>query len=152
MTENKFVMRFAGEGDLDEIYKIEVELFEKPFSLQSFNHEFRVSFSTFIVVEHLSGIVAYAIAWKVHDEIHLNKIAVKKKFQKAGIGKAIIDFITESINPGYARVMLIEVREKDSGARRFYEKIGFKETGIRKSYYIDDNAVLMEREINSVKR
>ena len=41
----------------------------------------------------------------------------------------------------------LEVRETNLGARRFYERQGFKSVAIRKNYYSNgDNAILMVKE------
>jgi ribosomal-protein-alanine N-acetyltransferase len=141
------LIRPAAEYDIDDIYDIEIKSFNKPFTLENLKHEFRVAFSDFIVGEYHKKVAAYAIVWKVHDEIHLNKIAVSEEFRRTGIGKSIVEYIMKNVNPGYARIILIEVKEKDFGARDFYKKLNFIETGFRKDYYIDDNAVLMERKI-----
>ena len=46
------------------------------------------------------------------------------------------------------RIML-EVREGNKAARRFYEKCGFTEDGIRKNYYENpqENAILMSKNL-----
>ncbi len=143
----KITIRPASDPDIAAIYDIEVKSFERPYTLENLRHEFRVKFSDFIVAEHGNRIAAYAVVWKVHDEIHLNKIAVAEEFRLKGIGKALVEYIINNVNPGYAKIILIEVRERDTGARNFYKKLNFRESGLRRDYYIDDNAVLMEREI-----
>lgn len=143
----KTIIRPAADRDIEEIYNIELKSFDKPFTLENLKHEFSVRFSDFFVVEIENKVTAYAIVWKVHDEIHLNKIAVSEEYRKTGIGREVVDYIIRNVNPGYAKVILIEVRERDTGTRSFYKKLKFTETGFRRDYYIDDNAVLMERKI-----
>ena len=41
-----------------------------------------------------------------------------------------------------------QMRDVQSVLHPYTNLMKFRETGIRKDYYIDDNAVLMEREIN----
>ncbi len=140
----EYSIRKAGDDDIEDVYKIEQESFPNPLSYEGLAHEFRISFSTIIIAEYMGDIVAFAIIWKVHDEIHLNKIAVKNEFRRMGIGKALVSCIIKTINPENAKGILIEVREKDEGAVSFYKSLGFRVTGVRKKYYIHDNAVLME--------
>ena len=146
MMEN-ILIRTATERDIEAIYDIEIKSFNKPFTLENLRHEFRIAFSIFIAAEIENRVEAYAIVWKVHDEIHLNKIAVSREYRNRGIGRALVEYIINNVNPGYAKIMLIEVKERDTGARNFYKKLNFTETGFRRDYYIDDNAVLMERKI-----
>ena len=147
MIEN-ILIRPATERDIEAIYDIEIKSFNKPFTLENLRHEFRIAFSIFIAAEIENRVEAYAIVWKVHDEIHLNKIAVSGEYRNRGIGRALVEYIINNVNPGYAKIMLIEVKERDTDARTFYKKLNFTETGSRSDYYIDDNAVLMERKID----
>ncbi len=143
----EYIIRFATEEDTDDIYKIEVASFDKPYTRDSLFQEFEISFSRFIVSVLSGEIIAYTIVWEIHDELQLNKIAVKKEYRRKGIGKSLIDFIMrEGIKKNH-KIIYIEVREKDHGARSFYKELGFIESGIRNSYYTDDNAVLMEKQL-----
>ena len=45
------------------------------------------------------------------------------------------------------KTIMLEVREKNTSARQFYNKLGFIEKSIRYNYYPDDNAILIEKEI-----
>ena len=44
-------------------------------------------------------------------------------------------------------IVHLEVREGNGTARRLYERLGFKEDGLRRDYYTDptENAVLMTK-------
>ena len=138
MMEN-ILIRTATERDIEAIYDIEIKSFNKPFTLENLRHEFRIAFSFFIVAELENRVEAYAIVWKVHDEIHLNKIAVSAEYRNRGVGRALVEYIINNVNPCYAKIILIEVKERDTGARNFYKKLNFAETGFRRDYYIDDN-------------
>lgn len=43
--------------------------------------------------------------------------------------------------------MTLEVREKNMDARLFYANNGFEVTGKVEGYYLDDNAIVMEKDI-----
>lgn len=75
------------------------------------------------------------------DIIDLLNIIVKPKYQNQGIGSVLLKYI---INNQDKKIML-EVRSKNINAIKLYQKYDFKIINIRKNYYKDDDAIIMER-------
>ncbi|MBN2040112.1 MAG: ribosomal protein S18-alanine N-acetyltransferase [Spirochaetes bacterium] len=142
-----YSLRKAGIDDIEQIYMIEQESFKNPWSMSGFYNEFDVSLSDIIVAEYGKDIIGFAIAWFVGEEIQLHKIAVSGDFRKRGIAMSFINYYIRKYGRAGAKVMFLEVREKNVGARAFYRKLGFQETGIRKNYYPDDHAVLIRKDL-----
>jgi [ribosomal protein S18]-alanine N-acetyltransferase len=142
-----FVIRGARPADIESIYLIETESFSNPWTLDNYTSEFAIPFSYMMVAERDGNIEGFALVWFVNDETHLNKIAVKSEFRRSGVAGAILDhIISKSVNEG-KKVIFLEVREKNTAARNMYSKFGFIENGLRKNYYPDDNAVLIEKRL-----
>ena len=76
------------------------------------------------------------------DIIDLLNIIVKPEFQNQGIGSVILKYIID--NKQDKKIML-EVRSKNINAIKLYQKYDFKIINIRKNYYKDDDAIIMER-------
>lgn len=76
------------------------------------------------------------------DIIDLLNIIVKPKYQNQGIGSALLKYIID--NKQDKKIML-EVRSKNINAIKLYKKYDFKIINIRKNYYKDDDAIIMER-------
>ena len=76
------------------------------------------------------------------DIIDLLNIIVKPKYQNQGIGSVLIKYIID--NKQDKKIML-EVRSKNINAIKLYQKYDFKIINIRKNYYKDDDAIIMER-------
>lgn len=76
------------------------------------------------------------------DIIDLLNIIVKPEFQNQGIGSILLKYIID--NKQDKKIML-EVRSKNINAIKLYKKYDFKIINIRKNYYKDDNAIIMER-------
>lgn len=143
---DEFIIRKAGFSDLDQVCEIESESINS-WTYNQFAEELDRAFSKFIVAE-MSGIVAgYAVAWLVADELQLNSIAVKSSFRRKGVGRLLLEGLTATGGSDCISSILIEVRKKNSDAVNFYAAQGFHETGIRKKYYGDDDAILMEKKI-----
>ncbi|MFH0975213.1 MAG: ribosomal protein S18-alanine N-acetyltransferase [Spirochaetota bacterium] len=136
----------AEPGEIDSILKIEKESFKSSWSIEGLLSELSSPNSHFIVAELDGEIVGYALSWLVvGDEIHLLKLAVSSGFRKRGIARALVAHIINNFKA--ASVILLEVREKSIEARSFYKKLGFIENGMRKNYYPDDNAILIEKKL-----
>ena len=76
------------------------------------------------------------------DIIDLLNIIVKPEFQNQGIGSILQKYIID--NKEDKKIML-EVRSKNINAIKLYQKYDFKIINIRKNYYKDDDAIIMER-------
>lgn len=76
------------------------------------------------------------------DIIDLLNIIVKPEYQNQGIGSVLLKYIID--NKQDKKIML-EVRSKNINAIKLYQKYDFKIINIRKNYYKDDDAIIMER-------
>ena len=76
------------------------------------------------------------------DIIDLLNIIVKPEYRNHGIGSVLLKYIID--NKQDKKIML-EVRSKNINAIKLYQKYDFKIINIRKNYYKDDDAIIMER-------
>lgn len=76
------------------------------------------------------------------DIIDLLNIIVKPEYRNHGIGSVLLKYIID--NKQDKKIML-EVRSKNINAIQLYQKYDFKIINIRKNYYKDDDAIIMER-------
>ncbi|MDE1923375.1 MAG: GNAT family N-acetyltransferase [Gammaproteobacteria bacterium] len=91
--------------------------------------------STVVVARRDERLAAFALLHVGDTSAHLNLLAVGPEHRRQGLGLRMLDWLcltaTES---GVFRVDL-EVRYRNSGARAFYERAGFAETGRTPGYY-----------------
>ena len=138
------IIRRAQFTDIDSIFKIEKESINS-WSYDQFIQELSNEFSIFLAAVSENSIVGYAVAWRVADEVQINSISVKKIFRKQGIGSRLLAEIIKDIpDKVYSRAIL-DVRSRNIEAINFYAYNGFTKNGIRKNYYNDDDAILMEK-------
>ena len=76
------------------------------------------------------------------DIIDLLNIIVKPEYQNQGIGSVLLKYIIEIKQD---KKIMLEVRSKNINAIKLYQKYDFKIINIRKNYYKDDDAIIMER-------
>ncbi len=107
-----------------------------------------------VAVEPVSNAVAgFAVVAVVGLEAEIESVAVAGKLQRRGIGLQLMGEMNGILGKAGVTKVFLEVRESNSPARMLYEGLGFRTTGIRRSYYSDpkEDAVLMELELE-VKR
>jgi ribosomal-protein-alanine acetyltransferase len=95
--------------------------------------------------ERLAG---FAIMQFGEERAHLSLLAVRPDYQRQGLGRSMLEWLTESaLTAGIASVHL-ELRETNLAARRFYLEQGFAETARIPGYYRGaETAVRMQRGI-----
>lgn len=162
-----FQIRPMERRDIPVVHRIEVESFSLPWSQTAFYNELSDNqMAMYYVMEviesdlqgnafqvkditkepnSLNSIIGYVGAWIILDEAHITTIAVDQQFQGYGFGSHLIEhLISEALNVG-CKQMTLEVRVSNEKAIQLYKKHGFKEAGIRKKYYSDnqEDAIIM---------
>jgi ribosomal-protein-alanine N-acetyltransferase len=87
----------------------------------------------------------FAVARIAGDECELENIVVQESSRRSGYGRMLLHtIIASACVQGLTRILL-EVRESNQAARRFYENLGFELTG-RRSYYANptEDALMYE--------
>jgi len=75
------------------------------------------------------------------DCLEIERIYIRSKFQKKGLGKYLIDQAIEIAREQNKSSIWLGVWEKNDNAIRFYEKLGFVQTGAH-SFYMGDEEQL----------
>ena len=74
-----------------------------------------------------------------------NKASLKKDKRNFGIGSLLLEEIIRYSKIHNATSITLEVNEKNIAAIKLYKKYGFKQVGLRRKYYNnEDNAILMD--------
>ena len=133
--------------DLEQVVEIEKALFSDPWTKEGFFTFLTKENTMFFVVEEKEKILAYCSMQTVLDEGDILNVAVRSDRQKEGIGYFLVDSLLKMAEMIGIHIVHLEVREGNGTARRLYERLGFKEDGLRRDYYTDptENAVLMTK-------
>ena len=83
--------------------------------------------------------------WYVHDEAHIVMIGLSPGERRKGVGELLLISALKKARHKGSRIVTLEVRRSNEVARKLYRKYAFREVGIRKKYYADNNedAVIM---------
>ena len=138
--------RSASLDDLDAVYEIEYSSSAR-WTRVIFEKELNTAFSHFIIAKTENAIVGFIIAWNISGDIEIQNLAVHKNFRRRGIASKLIEHVISVLKDYHPHKILLEVRESNHSARAFYKALAFYETGRRKSYYDNEDALLMERKL-----
>ena len=140
------IIRRMTEADLDTITKLEQQLFNDPWSRNSFEYEVkRNPFSIPLVLEDKKTILGYSIVWKIYEEFHIANLAISLKYQGKKKGAYLLDQVLNLADE--SSYVLLEVRESNERAIRLYEKFGFKTIMKRYHYYRNGETALVMQKI-----
>ena len=106
-------IRAMEEKDIPQVEEIEKKIFSLPWSEKSFHDACSDENNIYLVCEDEGTITGYCGLWTV---------MLMEEMEKRGIQKKV-------------DVFFLEVRESNDAARRLYEKMKYKQIGIRKRFY-----------------
>jgi ribosomal-protein-alanine N-acetyltransferase len=126
-------------SDMDRILEIEAQAFPKsPYSRSMFTSLYQSNPATFLVYgeEEILGYLVYT------PDGHIVSIAVDPCHRRKGIGTQLV---REVVRNSTGEFIWVEVRETNTGARAFYETLGFRKKGVVPRYYGTEDALVMVR-------
>ncbi len=126
--------------EVQEVIQLGIMLnpnFSKLFHIENLNPN-----ETIFIYKENNSIKGFIHIQNGLDIIDLLNIMVKPEYRNQGIGSALLKYIID--NKQDKKIML-EVRSKNINAIKLYQKYDFKIINIRKNYYKDDDAIIMER-------
>lgn len=122
------------ESDLDQIIRIERQIFLFPWSPGNFADSLKAGYLC-RVMEDNQVILGYSIMMMGPDEAHILTLGINPDWQRQGLGEKMLHYLIEFAIGKDAKSVLLDVRESNHGAARLYRQLGFEQIGIRKGYY-----------------
>ena len=144
------IVTVQSTADLDGLLAVEEASFLNPWTREMYLAELEnPGVSCLLVAKTETGhVVGFCGFWRVLDELHINNLAVLPEYRRQGIASRILAHVfAEGRKVGAGRATL-EVRRSNEIARRLYEHLGFRVTGVRRGYYRhpDEDALVLWRE------
>ncbi|MBO5948213.1 ribosomal protein S18-alanine N-acetyltransferase [bacterium] len=136
-----FKIRRMEKSDLDQVMQIEAEAYgEHHWSKDSFCNELENNLSRYYsAVDENNNLLGYLGAWFIFEEAHVTTVAVRKQCKKQGIANALMLHLIDACYENMIKYVTLEVRVSNIPALGLYTKWGFKDVGVRKGYYQDNN-------------
>jgi ribosomal-protein-alanine N-acetyltransferase len=139
-------VRVGRPDDLIAVVKLEVRCFSDPWPPAALLGELTPDELRLPFVLEIDGeLRGYLMGWLVVDQLHILNFAIDPDFQRRGLAARLL---REAAERGVALGMeefTLEVRQSNIPALGFYKKHGFRETGVRRGYYVDngEDAIIM---------
>ena len=137
-----------GFSDLEEAYKIELDVNPSPWKYETFLSSFEVGHQGLICKKD-NLMIGFIIFSPISSEAHILSISVRNEMQSKGIGTLLLKSMLDQCKVMNYKKIFLEVRVSNEKAINFYEKFGFSKDAIRNNYYTDnsEDALLMSLSI-----
>ncbi len=135
------------DADHDQILAVEEASFTNPWTREMYLAELQHRDVSFIYVarDRQGTVVGFCAFWRVHDELHINNIAVDPAHRREGVASSLLTAVLRDGAQAGASRATLEVRQSNTVARQLYERFGFTVAGIRRGYYThpDEDALVL---------
>ncbi|HEX2914044.1 MAG TPA: ribosomal protein S18-alanine N-acetyltransferase [Chloroflexia bacterium] len=84
-------------------------------------------------------IIGYGGLWLMMDEAHITTLGVSPEYRGRGLGEFLLVGLIDVAMALGASWLTLEVRVSNTVAQNLYNKYTFKEAGVRRKYYTDNN-------------
>ncbi len=135
----------AGTDDVEAIVALEAETEQRPLGAASLLAEAARPDGVFLVARSRSGLVGFASARLLVDEVHVLRVTVAASWRRQGVGARLLEGLVAWARVVGARDVVLEVRESNEAARALYVRAGFLADGRRTNYYPAGEAALLLR-------
>ena len=129
--------------DVAELEKIELETYGKyGWSKEIFKNEITNPLALYLAYKpfnECSKILGYIGSWLITDEGHITTLVVCSEFRRKHIADILLYNLILQLKLKKIKWLTLEVKVSNIPAINLYKKFGFKEFGIRKKYYQDNN-------------
>lgn len=136
----------AKKEHLEKVLDIEKKSFTMPWSRDSFIGELAARESHFTISTIDGGeITGFCILRVFEDEAELFNIAVAPQYRRGHIAESLLREALDHAAQNGVSAVFLEVRASNTAAQKLYEKMGFRNIGVRRGYYDfpTEDAVLM---------
>jgi ribosomal-protein-alanine N-acetyltransferase len=131
------------EDLLNDILKIEYESFTNPWNRKMFLGSAQNKTVIFKILIKTKTVVGYYIISTIADETEILTIAVSPKFRRQNFGRFMLTDIVKETLLKKSKFIFLEAKKSNMPALNLYKSFGFKEIGLRKNYYRDEDAVVL---------
>ena len=151
MKDKVLWFRRMTPDDLEQVMRVEREVYEFPWTEQIFRDCIRVGYFCWLAL-HEQTVIGHAVISVVADESHMLNLSIARAHQRKGYGRQFVEFLVNEARRHRAQTMLLEVRPSNQVAINCYNGAGFNEVGSRKDYYPAqggrEDALLLARHIS----
>ena len=136
------------ESHVAQVALLEKLCFADPWSEKSIASELDNQWALWLVALERDAVVGYIGSQTAVDETDVMNVAVHPDHRRKGIAEALIEMLIKQLQEQGSHALMLEVRASNAPAIALYEKIGFRQVGLRKNYYRKpkEDALILRKE------
>lgn len=147
ISQSNITIRRAKPADVPNIAAAEKAYIDCPWTEMQIADELTKDNAVFFVATRGGEFAGYISAVYAADECEVANVAVVEAFRRSGVATELFSALISAARSRGAKTFFLLVSERNDGARRLYEKLGFKELCRRKNYYGTADAISMRLSI-----
>ena len=136
------------ESHVAQVALLEKLCFADPWSEKSIASEPDNPWALWLVALERDEVVGYIGSQTAVDETDVMNVAVHPDHRRKGIAEALIEMLIKQLQEQGSHALMLEVRASNAPAIALYEKMGFRQVGLRKNYYRNpkEDALILRKE------
>ena len=144
-------IRWLIRRDMADVLEIERASFEFAWSEEDFLCCLRQRNCIGIVAEHNQQAVGFMIYELHKSRLRILNFAVKPEHRKQGVATQMVNRLIDKLSQQRRKEILLEVRETNLAAQKFFSKQGFRALGVLRGHYDDttEDAYIMQYRLTS---
>lgn len=144
-------IRWMIRRDMPEVLKIEHESFEFNWTEEDFLACLRQRNCIGMVAEHENRVIGFMIYELHKTRLHILNFAVATRFRRLGVGAQMVEKLINKLSQQRRQEIVLEVRETNLAAQKFYQAQGFRAVGVLRGHYADsaEDAYLMHYRLDA---
>ena len=134
---------------VEAVAAIEKECFGvDAWSVRSVSSELENKLALWLVAVEDGAVAGYVGSQTVCNETDMMNVAVTVDYRRQGLGEKLVLALVEELKAMGSQCLTLEVRDSNTPARTLYEKLGFRQIGLRKNYYRNpkEDALILRKE------
>ena len=133
---------------VSQVAQLEKLCFSDPWSEMSIAHELESIWSYWVVALDGDRVVGYVGSQSSVDESDIMNVAVHPDYRRQGIAENLIHNLVADLKTRGSHALMLEVRASNDPAIALYEKLAFRQVGLRKNYYRNpkEDALILRKE------
>lgn len=134
---------------VSQVAALEAVCFRDPWSERSVASELTNPLSCWLVAVDGETVLGYIGSQTVLDESDVMNVAVHPDHRRKGIAQALVTALADALRERGSCKLTLEVRSSNASAISLYERLEFRQIGLRKNYYRNpkEDALILQKEL-----
>ena len=136
-------IRAMTPSDVPAVSELEQLVYPEPWSEKVFNDELAQPSRVYLLALEDGEVIGYAGLMVVFEDAHITTMSVAPAARGSGVGQRMMMKLVDAAIAAEAEHLTLEVRMSNDPAQALYRKFGFAPVGVRKDYYLNEDALIM---------